>query len=153
MAQLPAGTQTQDTQPAQNTGGSSAGNTPGSNTAPGGSGGAGGDVKQQVWEAAKNEANQSGGLLHFWQWNYHLPGNLAKVDPFTVPANLWPAGVKPTDAAQVQATPLTLDQWWSMVKGPMGLGNYEPGGINHWSQQASQWYGGDDDSGGALGRF
>ena len=150
---LPPGQQQQlDIQPSPNTGGSSAGNTPGSNTAPGGSGGAGGDVKGQVWESAKHEANQSGGLLHFWQWNFYSPGNLAKVDPFSVPASLWPGGNKPTDAAQVQATPLTIDQWWAMVKGPMGLGHYEQGGINHWSQQSSQWYGQDQDE-SALKNF
>jgi hypothetical protein len=146
------------TQPAQNTGGSSAGNTPGSNTAPGGTGGSGGDVKAQVWEAAKNEANNSGGLLHFWQWNYYLPANLPKVDPFAVPASMWPGGTKPTDAAQVQATPLTVDQWWAMVSGPMGLSGYEAAHVNHWSQQASLWYGGDDEGNAAasdmgVGRF
>lgn len=162
VPQLPAGNgqEPANAQPAPSTGGS----TPGQNTQPGGSGGAGGDVKQQVWEAAKGEAESSGGLLHFWQWNYYLPGHLAKVDPFSVPASQWPSGEKPVDAAQVQATPLTLDQWWAMVKGPMGLGQVgqlTPDGqnVNHWGQQASLWYGGEDtgSDGGAgdmgVGRF
>lgn len=120
----------------------SGGGTPGDNTAPGGTGGAVGDVKAQVWEAAKSEANQSGGMLHFWQWNYYLPADLPKVDPFQIPASQWPNGEKPLDAAQVQATPLTIDQWWAMVKGPMGLGGlYRPGGVNHWSQPSSIYYG------------
>lgn len=112
----------------------------GSNVPAGGTGGAGGNVKDQVWNAAKSEANANGGKLNFWQWNYYLPNNLPAVDPFAVPPSQWPGGNKPADAVGIQSTPLTIDQWWGMVKGPMGLGG-GMGTVNHWGQQSSLWPG------------
>lgn len=107
---------------------------------------AGGNVKDQVWQAAKGEATANGGKLHFWQWNFYLPANLPAVDPFTVPDSLWLAtslGHKPLGVDDVQGTPLTIDQWWAMVKGPMGLGRINGmAGVNWWGQQASLYEGG-----------
>jgi hypothetical protein len=124
-----------------------AGQQVGSNTVGGGQSG-GGNVKDQVWQAAKGEATANGGELHFWQWNFYLPANLPAVDPFAVPESLWQAtklGRKPLGVDDVQNTPLTIDQWWAMVKGPMGLGRVNGNGmagVNWWGQQASLYEGG-----------
>lgn len=102
-------------------------------------------AKDQLWNAAKSEAASNGNRLNFWQFNYHLPSNLAKPDPFALGDAAWagtPLGRQPVTPAEVINTPLTLDQYWSMVAGPLGLsGMRGMGSVNHWGAQASVWSG------------
>ena len=103
----------------------------GSNTAPGGSGGGGGNVQAQV-VASANAAGQPG-PKNFWEWNFFLPANLTKPDPFATNANDWPGGSRPTNPDEVRAVKLTADQWWNIAKTPLGLGY-----VNHWQNSASR---------------
>jgi hypothetical protein len=147
--------QNQQQQPPSNQG-------PGSNVPPGGGGVSSGSLKDQLWNAAKNEANPNAGLLHFWQWNHYLPSNVARPDPFAMTG--WaqtPLGRQPVSIEDVETTPLSIDQYWALVQpilAPGMSGVARPGqsnlsGVNHWNQQSSQWAGGPGNSGGGMSGF
>lgn len=133
----------------QQTGGQSSSSGAGSNTTDGGNYGSG-SLKEQVWEAAKNEATPNAGLLHFWQWNYYLPGGVAKPNPYDMDWSAIGMEVPGSDDA-MKATPLTIDQWWTLVQPVLSPGvsgiQTGMGRVNHWQQQSSRWYGGRRDPG------
>ena len=129
---VPASTSAAPPVTAPYTGGTTTGGA-GSNTPPGGSG-TPGSVKDQLWNAAKGVAIPNNGKLHYWEWNYFLPSNVAKPDPFAVPG--WentPLGRPPASEAEVMNTPLTIDQYWSMTAPVLGLSGIQ--GVNHWASQ------------------
>ena len=111
----------------------------GSNTTGGGT--ASGSIKEQVDLASRNEAIPNAGLLHFWKWNYYLPSGIAKPSPFDLDWSVL-GQQTPANAAAVESTPLTLDQWWSLVQPQVSPGVAGLGRVNHWGQQPSQWHGG-----------
>lgn len=149
-----AGTQTGGTGAGTSTGngaganGAGNGANSGTASAPGGSrtGASAGQattVKDQIWNKAKSEAQANGSRLNFWQWNYYLPTNFTKPDPFAMGDAAWagtPLGRSPINEAEVIGTPLTLDQYYAIVKGPLGLSG-GIGSVNHWGMQASAWSG------------
>lgn len=125
-------------------GGGGGGNTSGgagSNVPPGGSGG-GGDLNESVANAVRAARAAMGKgadlQMNYWNWNFYLPANVAKLDPFAIPSAAWKSATgadKPQTVAQMQGMMLTSEQWYHLSKGMWGLGGM--GAINHWGQRAS----------------
>lgn len=123
---------------APSNGGTSSG--PGANVPPGGTGGNGGDIGESVATAVRAARAAMGGgatlAMNFWNWNFYLPANVAKLDPFAIPDATWQSATgvpKPATTEAMQALKMTSEQWYHLSKGAWGLG-----AINHWGQRTSQ---------------
>lgn len=92
-------------------------------------------VRQKVLEAAGPGSKQ------FWAWNYYHPNKTA-IDPFQLPESAWAAtslGRRPVNVEEVEGTPLTFDQYWSLISAGGFAGLVPARGTNVWNAQALRW--------------
>jgi hypothetical protein len=111
----------------------------GSGSSAGNGNGSGPGTQQSVRDQVLTAAGT--GAKHFWRWNFYHP-NKSAIDPFQLPESAWAnttLGRKPANVDEVEATPLTFEQYWSLVTSGGFAGLVPASGTNVWDAQPLKW--------------